>query len=127
MDERGFVTETNKDMKQKPEVGQTVYIARIDRGALGETRKEVVTKVGSKYFTVGKGLRDRKFRITDWVQETQYSATHLLFESEQKYKDHIERSYLLKIICGSFPYSLYKLPLQGLRDIQKIIDSRTAD
>ena len=71
--------------KPKPIVGQKLYSLNVGNAARGRaqflTEVEVI-KVGRKYFSCKEvgGWQDFEYRLSDWGQKTNFSATSFLYE-----------------------------------------------
>lgn len=113
---------------RNPKVGETLYSLNVGNAARRTPQvlvPVVVTNVGRKYFTVGEGHREKQYYLDDWSEKTNYSATSVLYESEQEWKEEQERTHLMAEIRKTFEYghsnSRRQLSLAELRDIHKII------
>ena len=117
---------------RKPEVGETLFSLNIGNAA--RTREQVLTpvvvaKVGRKYFTVGEGWKETKYRLSDWRQVTDYSPDSCLYESEQEFEDEKECRVLAGAISEAFKYGrrTQGLSLAALRKIHAIVFGGTTD
>ena len=111
---------------RKPEVGETLFSLNIGNAA--RNREQVLTpvvvaKVGRKYFTVGEGFKEAKYRLSDWRQVTDYSPDSCLYESEQEWEDETLSRVLAGAIGEAFKYgrNIRALPLESLRQIYSIV------
>ena len=117
---------------RKPEVGETLFSLNI--GSAARNRAQVLTpvvvaKVGRKYFTVVAGLKEAKYRLSDWGQVTDYSPDSCLYESEQEFEDEKEYRVLARAISEAFKYGrrTQGLSLAALRKIHAIVFGGTTD
>jgi hypothetical protein len=114
----------------KPTVGQILYSLNVGNSARGCEQKltpSEVIKVGRKYFTCKKTAspdwdKGGQFHLSDWHERSHYSANEQLFESEQKYLDHVESNKIKVRLREFFEWNI-KLSLKSLREIQTIIDN----
>ena len=120
---------------KKPKVGQVLYSLNIGNAARNTeqvlTPVEVV-KVGRKYFYCCeerlKEFDERvwgKYYIDGWNEENGgYSANSCLYESKQAYDDEKEEDVICSYIseCFEWMHNKKKVPLDGLRQIKRIID-----
>ena len=115
----------------KPEVGQIIYSLNVGNAARytkSVLTPMVVKKVGRKYFIIGEEGRasnmDTQFYIETWKQNTEYSASQILYKSEQDYEDEKESKEIIENITGFF--GIYgcrnKISLAALKTIKGIID-----
>lgn len=115
-------------MREKPEVGQTVYRLPVGNAARREAKvltPVTVKKVGRKYFCAGDGCFERQYHIDDWTENSgDYIADYRLFASEQEYADEMERGELFGEIRAVFERGGRRnISLQVLRDIKAAIES----
>ena len=111
---------------RKPEVGETLFSLNIGNAARNSKQvltPVVVAKVGRKYFTVGAGLKETKYRLSDWRQVTDYSPDSCLYEFEQEFEDEALSRILAGAIGEAFKYgrNIRALPLESLRQIYSIV------
>ena len=112
---------------RKPKVGETLYLLNVGNAARWNPQvliPVVVTKVGRKYFVTGEGYQARQFHLSDWTENTQYSATARLYESEQDWADEKESARLCGDIGKSFEYGKNRrgLSLDVLRKIHGLLE-----
>ena len=117
---------------RKPEVGETLLSLNILNTARNSEQvltPVVVTKVGRKYFTAGEGLKEAKYRLSDWRQVTDYSPDSCLYESEQEFEDEKEYRVLAGALREAFKYGRRTqwLSLEALRKIHAIVFGGTTD
>ena len=93
----------------KLEVGQKVFLKSVGNAArYGEKiREEVISKIGRKYFWVGKEgeTNERfmtKFNVEDLRQVTDYSADWVVYFSKQEILDEKESNELTREIRSKF-------------------------
>lgn len=92
-------------MKQKPKVGQVLYSLNVGNAARGCKQKLTqveVTRVGRKYFYIGKGWRETQFRIDNWGENTEYSATQKLYEKPEDWEEEKAQSFLFSALRAEF-------------------------
>lgn len=114
-------------MKNKPFIGQTLFKLNVGNAArhIPQVLTPVkVTKVGSKYFTIGEGWEAKQYHLDDWSEKTEYSAESNLYLSEQEYLDEQEEIEICREISRAFDKGKNSkfLPLSRLREIKDIID-----
>lgn len=115
-------------MKQKPTVGQKVFILNTGNSARHvpqSLKPGTVVKVGRKYFTVKRDDMSRwetEFHCDGWREKTQYSQNSALYSSEQEWMDGLEAKTLWKVIRDAFSPFNPTLPLESLRKINVIIN-----
>jgi hypothetical protein len=111
----------------KPKIGQTLYSLNVGNDARNCEQKltpVVVTSVGKKYFYTGEDYRKEAYLLDTWRQKTNgYSATSILFETEQDYKDEVEGGEICKHISKAFEYGHNRngVSLNDLRAVQTIL------
>ena len=100
-------------------VGQTVYLKSISH--LFECWKKerietgVVTKIGRKYITVKRGIREYQFIIDEgFRQRTDYSIEYELFLTERDIRDYWQSAYLRFEIGNVIAKKGEELPLRSL-------------
>tara|TARA_R110000772_G_scaffold162415_3_gene273637 strand:- start:490 stop:858 length:369 start_codon:yes stop_codon:yes gene_type:complete len=116
-------------MKNKPTVGQIIFSLNVGNAARGCEQVLTaikVTKVGRKYFTAGEGWRANQFHLSDWRENTDYTASEKLYESELEWSDEKESNRSRKSIA---PYFLVgcrspgnQLSLITLHAIEQLIE-----
>ena len=107
--------------RSKPRVGDTVFVHVLNKYSQYD-RTATVTKVGRKWFELDK-VAGSRFAIDDWHEDTIYSASVELWESEQAYVDHIEATKISRELSRYFPeYGKSRLGLSLLRTIKKLIE-----
>lgn len=119
-------------MKNKPKVGQTLYL--LERGFRHRDKeKEIelepvkVTKIGRKYFSIEKYGRDVQFHIENWHEKTEYNSTNYLYESKQERaeeKEFDEKLTEIKEVFGTWGRGK-NLSLDSLRKIYNIIQDKS--
>ena len=120
----------------KPKVGQILY--SLNTGNTARYTKQKLTTVeviraGRKYFYCCEPEhKNRKwletiYRIEDWREQSDYSATSLLFSSLQEWEDHKEVSVICAEISKSFRNgnNVRDLDLSDLRAILGILEKKT--
>ena len=117
-------------MMEKPEVGQTLYSLNIGNAARNRKKElthVVVKKVGRKYFTCGQDgwpeHCDRQYYISDWRENTNYSADSKLYKSAQDYRDEKETQEICWELYRSFEYgkNIRGIELANLRKIAILV------
>lgn len=118
-------------MKNKPKIGQTLYLLESDfRRRYKEKEEELepvkVAKVGRKYFTIERYGRDVQFDIEGWNQKTEYNSTISLYESKKERAEEKEFNEKLEKIQKTFgTWGRGKdLSLGSLRKIYNIIQDK---
>ena len=111
---------------RKPEVGETLFSLNIGNAARNSEQvltPVVVAKVGRKYFTVREGWKETKYRLSDWLQVTDYSPDSCLYESEQEWEDETLSRVLAGAIGEAFKYgrNIRALPSVALLQIFLIV------
>lgn len=119
---------------KKPAVGQILYSLNIGNAARHCEQiltPVTVTKVGRKYFTCIKngfsfGI---DYHLDTWREKTGYSASSILYESEQSWIDEKDARVICKFIAQSFEYGLNKLSLSlpTLRGIERMIKANITE
>ena len=92
-------------------------------------REVEVIKVGRKYITV---THDKKlkcaaviFEIETWVEKTDYSPNHYLYESERDFQDSIKASELRSIILNIMQQnSGREFTLEQLQKVAEVLKVR---
>lgn len=117
-------------MKPKVTVGQKLFSLNIGNAA--RHRKQVltpvvVTKVGLKYFTVAeddKWRLESQYHIDTWREKTEYTEHSKLYESEQSYKDEVERGSICLRLWKCFEYGRNQMNLSNetLRKIDALVN-----
>lgn len=120
-------------MKPKVHVGMRLFSLAFGRlvkryDVVPSLTPVTVTKVGRKYFTVSLDPKSRfgtEHRVEDWSEKTDYTASTVLYESEQQWADEKESCELCGKISNAFHYGRNNknLNLEKLRLICGIIDS----
>ena len=106
-------------------VGQTLYRQSQRRGEPLEIQKEVVVRIGKKYFYL-EGWRSKDYPInieTLWYEHKNYSQNNFrLYLTEQEIHDELEQQQLsVQIERRIRDYRLGTLPLEKLRAIAEIL------
>lgn len=113
-----------------PIVGERIFSLNVGtrsrRGVEQVLTPVIVVKVGRKYFTVktdDKWALERQYRIDDWREKTEYSASARLYESEQVLLDEKEERSICSKIKATFEFgnNPTKVSLDKLRQIQAIL------
>ena len=117
--------------RRKPVVGETLYSLNIGNAARRTEQKLtplVVTKCGSKYFTLGEGWQATQFHIETWRQKTEYSAEQAIYESPQEWEDENEANNLRERFRKAFDHwnPGPNLSLNQLRRIAEIMNETGA-
>ena len=112
-------------------VGQEVYAEYVgltgSRNKEGDISVETVTNVGNKYVTTNK----RMYRISDGVLVTEYSPDYVLWINKDEVGTKVAKDKLFSKLLREFSLGigglqeqrLYKkLSLEGLQEIEQIID-----
>jgi len=115
-------------MRQKPKVGQTVYLYEANRrGRAGQDLEPgVVTTVGRKYFTVEGKTRpsmEIECEIGTWRQRNTGFGTGydwLVYETEQKFEDDKTKDQLCQRLAHSVTWTM--ISLQRLQEIAVLVD-----
>ena len=80
---------------RKPNVGDILFIVSSTfSGKNPKTESVEVIKVGRKYFDVsyvGSSIFSWTFFIENWHEKTDYCSRVSLYESEQEYRDYVEK------------------------------------
>ena len=113
-------------MKKKPTIGQTLYSLNVGNAARNTPQVLTplkVTKVGSKYFTLGEGWREAQFHLSSWREKSDYTSDHRIYETEQSYKDEKEEREISNRIYKAFEYgrNTQEVPLPALREIERLL------
>ena len=113
-------------MKRKPTIGETLYSLNVGNAARNTPQVLTplkVTKVGRRYFTLSEGWRDVQFHLSDWVEKSDYTPSHRIYETEQSYKDEKEEREISNRIYRAFEYgsNTHKIPLPKLREIDQML------
>ena len=113
-------------MKKKPTIGQTLYSLNVGDAARNTPQVLTplkVTKVGSKYFTLGEGWREAQFHLSSWRENSDYTSDHRIYETEQSYKDEKEEGEISNRIYKAFEYgrNTQEIPLSKLREIDQML------
>jgi len=109
-------------MRPNPVVGQQLFSLNVGNSARNVVQKltpVTVTKVGRKYFECGR----MAYRLGDWRQVTDYTPDSELYESEQAWKDAMEKerieAELSRLFRGYGPIPLSLTDLRRIREICK--------
>lgn len=115
--------------KKTPIIGQQVFSLNVGNAA--RRKKQVltpviVTKVGRKYFTAmeeGRKHTETQYNLSNWRENTEYSAGSRLYESKQERADEIEEKELCRLIADYFEYGRNDegISLKELREIAEIL------
>ena len=113
-------------MKEKPEVGQTLYSLNIGNAARyceQVLTPVTVTKVGRKYFTIGEGRIATQYHLDTWHEKTEFSAGSRIYRSPQEWADEKEADSLAGRIHDVFRvrWRCPDVPLDKLRQIAQIL------
>jgi hypothetical protein len=122
--------------KRKPIVGETLYSLNVGNAA----RKGVpqvltpvkVVSVGLKLFrcrpedNLDSEWCEVAYRLEDWREHSEYSATFVLYQTEQERLDEVESFTLSKKIGEAFEWGRNKanLSIERLRRISSILDEQ---
>ncbi len=115
--------------KENPFVGQKLFSLNIGDNARNRPQvltPVVVTKVGSKYFTVKHEPADyweTVYHLEDWSEKTDYSQLSKLYAKEQDWLDDKEAAALRTRLREAFVgYGRLPLSLNQLRRIVAIME-----
>lgn len=113
-------------MKRKPTIGETLYSLNVENAARNTPQVLTplkVTKVGRKYFTLGEGWQEAQFHLSSWKENSDYTPSHRIYETEQSYKDEKEEGEISNRIYKAFEYgrNTQEIPLSKLREIDQML------
>lgn len=112
--------------RNAPKIGQTLYSLNVGNAARNVEQKltpVVVSAVGRKYFTCGKGWSETQYYLDTWHEKTDYTARSCLYENEQEWIDDKECSdieSMMRTMFGTF--RRIDLSLDQLRRIKSIVE-----
>jgi hypothetical protein len=116
-------------MREKPEVGQTLYSLNVGNAARGCEQKltpVIVAKVGRKYFTCSEedSWFEAQYHLDSWRQKTDYCASSQLYTSIKEWEDERDAAVICRKIVDAFQYGKnhLSLPLDVLRKIDALIE-----
>ncbi len=117
-------------MKRKPQIGETLYSLNVGKafrhGVEQKLTPMVVTAVGRKYFSLKQEGWNVTvdFHLDTWIQRTEYSQDHKLYESEQDWLNEKEEEKICQFLESSFKYgrNLLKVSLDDLRVVKDILN-----
>jgi hypothetical protein len=110
-------------MKTKPKVGQSVILVRRRRRHQ-EVEPMQVSKVGSKYFYLRNpaGGHLGPFHNYTWIEKTNFTADHYVYETLQEIEDEEELKKLVIELRSVFAeYFGAKLNLDQARKISQLL------
>ena len=108
-----------KDFK----VGEIAYILRTYNRE-DKLRPVEVVSVGRKYVTVKEYGWELKFSENPNYEHVLVGDGHLLFLSEQVYKDSIEKRYLESWLRNNVGYGNTRYSLEQLRKVKEILEGK---
>jgi hypothetical protein len=112
-------------MREKPEVGQTLYSLNVGNAARRDPQKltpVVVSAVGRKYFTVGEGNIAEQYHIDGWRQKTEFSVDSVLYATEQQWLEENEANQTYSKIKKLFdPWRNQGISIEKLRAVDAIL------
>lgn len=110
-------------MKNKPTIGQTLYL--VNSGNNARSVPQVITpaqviSVGRKYFKVKHSWMEIEFHLEDWRENTEYTPGWYIYETEKEFTDEKTRSKNMRTLRELFSWeSTCKLKNET---IQAIVD-----
>lgn len=110
--------------REKPIVGQTVYIERIYRNQPREIEENKVERIGRTYFYL-EGM-DNPIGLKDWVyRNSNYSQFNFqVYSSKEEIDEKNEKNDFFETLRKAFDWTGKKetFSLQQLRDAVKILN-----
>lgn len=99
-------------MKRKPVVGEKLFSLNIGNAARDRDQTltpVMVTKVGTKYFSVKEVGREdsyfeTRFKIENWEENTQFPKTQKLYESAEEFENEKLEYNICRDLHEAFEY-----------------------
>ena len=118
--------------KPEPKVGQILYSLNVGnaarRGVEQKLTPVVVMSVGRKYFTCGEGFNAKQYCLGSWQENTNFTATSCLYETEQEWADDKRRDELLSRLRNEFgTFGNSRMSLGQLERITAILEEQNHD
>lgn len=111
----------------------SLNIGNAARGCAQELKPVVVKSVGRKYFQVesaiGEWIGATEFNLEDWREHSNYSASAMLYSSEQEWRDEKDAKHIFDKIRTEFsswtpPKHILLSDLRAIAEILKQAELR---